>query len=152
MPADAGITIHESRLLRTFGAPAIVASIRNPRYRAPLPASHGDSFPLRSPCMSRKIAFSCSVGLSPYQQQSSKRALCKHSSFFRFLLARLIAYAHYIIPRTDNTALYFQLFSVNSRGSLPVPCRFRLLHRYQNAGGRQTFLLSPQPYCTQYCP
>ena len=35
MPADAGITIHESRLLRTFGAPAIVASIRNPRYRAP---------------------------------------------------------------------------------------------------------------------
>lgn len=24
MPADAGITIHESRLLRTFGAPAIV--------------------------------------------------------------------------------------------------------------------------------
>ena len=27
MPADAGITIHESRLLRTFGAPAIVASI-----------------------------------------------------------------------------------------------------------------------------
>jgi len=34
MPADAGITIHESRLFRTFGAPAIVASIRNPRYRA----------------------------------------------------------------------------------------------------------------------
>lgn len=38
MPADAGITIHESRLLRTFGAPAIVASIRNPRYRAPCPS------------------------------------------------------------------------------------------------------------------
>ena len=38
MPADAGITIHESRLLRTFGAPAIVASIRNPRYRALLSA------------------------------------------------------------------------------------------------------------------
>jgi len=30
MPADAGITIHESRLLRTFGAPAIVASIARP--------------------------------------------------------------------------------------------------------------------------
>ena len=44
------------------------------------------------------------------------------------------------------------LNTVNSRGSLPVPCRFRLLHRYQNAGGRQTFLLSPQPYCTRYCP
>uniref|UniRef100_UPI0040280FF3 hypothetical protein n=1 Tax=Lachnospira sp. TaxID=2049031 RepID=UPI0040280FF3 len=29
-----------------------------------------------------------SVGLSPYQQQSSKRALCKHSSFFRFLHSR----------------------------------------------------------------
>ena len=94
----------------------LALALTNPRCRAPRPASHGDSFPLRSPCMSRKIAFSCSVGLSPYQQQSSKRALCKHSSFFRFRLARLIAYAHYSTIRmwgklfSENILLNFSIF------------------------------------------
>ena len=37
------------------------------------------------------------VGHSPYRMKPSKSALCKHSSFFRFHTALLIAYAHYNI-------------------------------------------------------
>ena len=42
------------------------------------------SFGTLSPCMCRNASRPCTVGRSPYQTKSSKRALCKHSSFFRF--------------------------------------------------------------------
>ena len=63
MPADAGITIHESRLLRTFGAPAIVASIRNPRYRAPCSYRLARPIPVNS-LMQAWLIHSCCPGLS----------------------------------------------------------------------------------------
>jgi hypothetical protein len=44
----------------------------------------------------RKLWLSWTVGLSPYQAEILKAALCKHSSFENFCLARLVAYAHYI--------------------------------------------------------
>ena len=37
--------------------------------------------------MCRNASRPCTVGRSPYQTNASKRALCKHSSFFRFRLA-----------------------------------------------------------------
>ena len=44
----------------------------------------------------RKLWLSWTVGLSPYHTEILKAALCKHSSFENFCLARLVAYAHYI--------------------------------------------------------
>jgi len=63
MPADAGITIHESRLLRSFGAPAIVASIRNPRYRAPCSYRLARPIPVNS-LMQAWLIRGCRPGLS----------------------------------------------------------------------------------------
>ena len=63
MPADAGITIHESRLLRIFGAPAIVASIRNPRYRAPCAYRLARPIPVNS-LMQAWLIRGCRPGLS----------------------------------------------------------------------------------------
>ena len=55
------------------------------------------------------------VGHSPYRLKSSKSALCKHSTFFLFQPARLIAYAHYIIfPYIYTTTTLQKVFlSVN---------------------------------------
>ena len=55
------------------------------------------------------------VGHSPYRLKSAKSALCKHSTFFLFQPARLIAYAHYIIfPYIYTTTTLQKVFlSVN---------------------------------------
>ena len=50
------------------------------------------------------------VGHSPYRLKSSKSALCKHSTFFLFQPARLIAYAHFTTNGGCIKSLWLQLF------------------------------------------
>ena len=54
------------------------------------------------PCRSEKAALSRTDGHSPYHPKMGICALCKHSTDSHFLLARLIAYAHYTTKYTKN--------------------------------------------------
>ena len=54
------------------------------------------------PCRSEKATLSRTDGHSPYHPKMGICALCKHSTDSHFLLARLIAYAHYTTKYTKN--------------------------------------------------